>query len=290
MTGYREISQVPLFKNDGQSNYNSLQAELNSRVGRNITSSANYTRSKTLPYARQQFTDDYLTRFETSNRPHAFNANFGYSIPAMKNSNKFPKPATEGWRFMGTAQIFSDAAMAPSCGFTGNPVGYPTGTPAGSVLFRCQMTTVSKDALWLLSGSGPSTVGSTADPRLFYPIDPNNFHLPKNCAPFTRDIIGNMPPVLAYGPGLEIFKLSLLKAFKVREGQILQFKVEATNALNHFNPSNPNLGITRNYTTGENTNAAFGSIQGTQFQSRRAIVSVPVLVLSAKAVASRLPA
>ena len=32
--------------------------------------------------------------------------------------------------------------------------------------------------------------------------------------------------------------------------------------------------LTRNYTTGANTNAAFGTIQGAQFQSRRAIVSV----------------
>jgi len=60
----------------------------------------------------------------------------------------------------------------------------------------------------------------------------------------------------------------------VREAQRLQFKVEATNAFNHFNPSNPNMTITRNYTTGANTNAAFGTIQGAQYQSRRAILSV----------------
>ena len=64
------------------------------------------------------------------------------------------------------------------------------------------------------------------------------------------------------------------KEFKVRESQRLQFKVEATNALNHFNPGNPNMTLTRNYNTGVNTNAAFGTIQGAQFQSRRAILSV----------------
>ena len=87
-------------------------------------------------------------------------------------------------------------------------------------------------------------------------------------------MIGNEVPVLTYGPGLELFNLSLQKEFKVRESQRLQFKVEATNALNHFNPSNPNMTITRNYTTGANTNAAFGTIQSSQFQSRRAILSV----------------
>ena len=83
-----------------------------------------------------------------------------------------------------------------------------------------------------------------------------------------------MPPILTYGPGLELFNLALQKEFRVRETQRLQFKVEATNALNHFNPANPNMTLTRNYNTGANTNAAFGTIQGTQYQSRRAILSV----------------
>lgn len=274
MVGYRGIGQIPLFENSGQSNYNSLQVQLNRRVGRSITWSANYTWSKTLLYARQQWTDDYLTRYETGNRPHAFNANFGYAIPKLPSDNGVVKQITDGWRITGTAQIFSGSGFAPSCGYTGNPVGYPNGTPTGGVLFRCQMTTVSKDAVWLPSGSTPSTVGSTADPRLFYPVDPNNFQLPKGFSPFARGIIGNMPPILAYGPGTELFNLSLQKEFRIREGHRLEFKIETINAFNHFNPANPNMTITRNYNTGANTNSAFGTIQGTQFSARRAIVSL----------------
>jgi hypothetical protein len=175
---------------------------------------------------------------------------------------------------MGTAQIFSGAGFAPGCGYTSNPVGYPNGTPTGSVQFRCQMVNATREALWLPAGAKPADVGSTADPKLWYPVDPNNFQLPKNYAPFARGIIGNMPAVLTYGPGLELFNLSLLKEFRVREGHKLEFKIEATNAFNHFNPGNPNMTITRNYNTGVNTNAAFGTIQGTQFQSRRAVVSL----------------
>jgi hypothetical protein len=180
----------------------------------------------------------------------------------------------DGWRVMGTAQIFSGSGMSPACGYTANPVGYPNGTPTGSVLFRCQMLTATNQALWLPSGAKPSDVGSTADPALWYPMDPNNFQLPKNFAPFTSGIIGNMPANLTNGPGLELFNLALQKEFRVRENQRLQFKVEATNAFNHFNPANPNMTITRNYNTGANTNAAFGTIQSAQYQSRRAILSV----------------
>jgi hypothetical protein len=274
MVGFKGVGAVPMFTNDRQSNYNSLQVQLNRRAGKNITWSANYTWSKTLIYERLQWTDDPLTRYETGNRPHAFNANFGYEIPSYTKGNKFVKGLTDGWRFMGTAQIYSGAAMGPSCGFQSNPVGYPNGTPTGSVLFRCQMVTATQAAVWLPSGAKPSDVGSTADPNLWYPIDPNNFQLPKNFSTFSRGMIGNAPRNLTYGPGLELFNLSLMKVVKIHENHRLEFKLESTNALNHFNPANPNMTITRNYNTGANTNSAFGTIQGTQFQSRRAILSL----------------
>jgi hypothetical protein len=288
MVGYKGIGQIPLFVNNGTTNYNSLQVQVNRRVGRSLTWSANYTWSKTLVYNRQQFTDDSLTRTDVgvpnggaggasatgTNRPHAFNANFGWDVWAPKTSNRVLRQMVEGWRFMGTAQIYSGSGISPYCGgFTGNPVGYPNGTPTGSVLFRCQMLNATQDALWLPSGTQPSAVGSTADPRLWYPINPGNFALPKGFSPFTTGIIGNMPGVLTYGPGLELFNLALQKEFKTTERQRLQFKVEATNALNHFNPANPNMNLNLNYNTGVNTNAAFGTVQAAQFQNRRAILS-----------------
>lgn len=274
MVGFKGTGMVPVFTNNGASNYNSLQVQLNRRAGRDITWSANYTWSKTLVYNRQQYTDDPLTRYETGNRPHAFNANFGYEIHRYTGDNVFLRKLTEGWRFMGTAQIFSGAAAAPSCGFQANPVGYPNGTPTGGVQFRCQMTTVSKEAVWLPSGAKPSDVGSTADPKLWYPVDPNNFQLPKNFATFSRGAIGNMPPVLFYGPGMHLFNLALQRTITIHETHRLEFKLEAINALNHFNPANPNMTITRNYNTGANVNAAFGTITGAQFHNRRAILSV----------------
>jgi hypothetical protein len=87
-------------------------------------------------------------------------------------------------------------------------------------------------------------------------------------------MIGNEPNTLTYGPGVEIFNLSLLKEFRVTESKKLEFKVEAINAFNHYNPSNPNTTLTLNYATGVNTNAAFGTIQGTQYNNRRAILSL----------------
>lgn len=275
MTGFKGVGQVPVYMNVGASNYNSLQLQVNRRIGRKLTFSTNYTWSKTLLYAHQQFTDDALTKDVTSNRPHAFNANFGYSLPTLPKANRLVKAVADGWRVTGTAQIFSGAAMAPACGYTANPVGWPNGTPTGGVLFRCEMADPTMNGVWLPSGAKPSDVGSKADPNLWYPINTNNFVLPKITSTFSgRGIQGNMPPTLTYGPGLEIFNLSLQKEIPLSESKRLEFKIETINAFNHFNPANPNMTITRNYQTGANTNAAFGTITGTQFGSRRAIASL----------------
>jgi hypothetical protein len=276
MTGFKGVAQIPVYTSLGASNYNSLQVQFNRRVGRDLQFSTNYTWSKTLLYSHQMFTDDILTKNVTGNRPHAFNANFGYSFPKGSSlwNNAFAKQALDGWRITGTAAIYSGSAVSIGCGYTNNPVGWPNGTPTGGVLFRCQMVNPTMAGLWLSSGATPSSVGSTADPRLWYPFNGSNFVLPKVTSTFTRGMIGNEPNTLTYGPGVEIFNLSLLKEFRVTESKKLEFKVEAINAFNHYNPSNPNTTLTLNYATGVNTNAAFGTIQGTQYNNRRAILSL----------------
>ena len=88
-------------------------------------------------------TDDSLTRFETGNRPHACNANFGYESPFYVQGNKFMKQLTPGWRFKGTAEIFCGANIALICGFPSNPSGYSNGTPTVSVRYRCRRMTAT---------------------------------------------------------------------------------------------------------------------------------------------------
>ena len=60
---------------------------------------------------------------------------------------------------------------------------------------------------------------------------------------------------------------------RIAEGKALELRIETFNTLNHFNPNNPNTALTLNFTTGANTNAAFGTIQGAQIQARRVALS-----------------
>jgi hypothetical protein len=78
-----------------------------------------------------------------------------------------------------------------------------------------------------------------------------------------------------YGPGLFNLDWSLAKQFSLgNDGQrTLEFRVEAFNLLNHFNPNNPNTTLNYNYVTGAQTNSNFGVITSAQVQARRAVLS-----------------
>ena len=145
--------------------------------------------------------------------------------------------------------------------------------------------------LFLPEGATPASVyadtGSAlakADPRLWYPFNPQNFVLPA-----ANSLgIGNTPPTLTYGPGVEVVDIGLQKDIPIRSGdrpKVLSFKFEAFNVLNHFNPGNPNTSlaincnaVNGNCTTPSSlaayTNAAFGTITGAQVQARHASVTL----------------
>jgi hypothetical protein len=85
--------------------------------------------------------------------------------------------------------------------------------------------------------------------------------------------IGNTPPTLTYGPGVFNVDMALSKEFRLgKESRTLEFKAETFNMLNHFNPNNPNTGLTLNMSN-VNTNAAFGTITSAQIDARRIILS-----------------
>jgi hypothetical protein len=96
MTGYAGIGNIIDFTNSYTNNYNSLQMQLNRRVGR-IQWNVNYTFSRAIVYNTNlntgspqtvppsqtnllQFVNAQLTK-NVINRRHAVNFNFGYDLP-----------------------------------------------------------------------------------------------------------------------------------------------------------------------------------------------------------------
>ncbi len=268
MTGYAGLGNIIDYTQSFSTNYNSLQMQLNRRVGR-VQWNANYTFSRTLTYntgsqtALYQFVNAQLTK-NVTNRLQAVNLNFGYDLPNGSKvwENRFTKAVLDGWHINGDGAIYSGNPYTVTCGATGAPSQYWTGTPTSYLPFRCQMGSNT----FLPSGQYPS---KTEDPGLQVPLNAANFTLPG-----ANSLgIGNTPPTLFYGPGLFNMDLSLAKITKLAEGKTLELRVETFNTFNHFNPNNPNSSLTYNFTTGAQTNAAFGTVQGAQVQARHTVLS-----------------
>lgn len=278
--GYRGWGSINAFTQIGESYYDALQVQLNRRFGTRLQFGANYTWSKTILYTRYQWTPDQLNKNVTSNRPQAVNLNWVYAVPEGSRfwKNAVTQQILDGWHIAGNGTFYYGQPLTIGCTAVAAPIGYWTGTPTGGIPFRCQMA----GDLWLASGASPSSVGSTADPRLWYPFNAKTFALP----PANSLGIGNTPPTLTYGPGVQTIDLSVYKDFKVGgEGRVLQIKAEAFNVLNHFNPGAPNTTLALNFATGANTNSQFGTISpssstvsgvqygGAQVQARHMVLS-----------------
>ena len=294
--GYRGWGAIQAYEAIGASNYNALQVAINRRFSKSFQFGGNYTWSKTITYARNQFVDDNLLKNVTGNRPHAVNLNWGYDIPTFSKrwDNIVTRQVLGGWHLSGVGTFFYGSALTIGCTANGAPPGYWTGTPTGGLPFRCQMS----GPLFLGEGATPSSVyaGSgnalaNADPRLWYPFNPQSFSLPGASSLG----IGNTPPTLSYGPGVENFDLGIQKEVRLGTSDhpvTLTFKAEAYNLLNHFNPGNPATGVlntglaincnavggfcSQSTSLKDYTSTTFGTITGAQVQARHGALTVRI--------------
>jgi hypothetical protein len=248
----------------GESNYNSLQTQVNRRFGKRLQFGANWTWAKTMTYGtRSPWTPDYLQYTEFGgDRPQVVNISYSYQVPDGSRiwKNALTKAVLDGWHFNGITKFMSGTPMTVACTAQSAPIGYWTGTPTGGIPFRCEMANSNP---FLPAGSA---LPANAPQGRYYPLNTANFTLPSA----TSLGIGNTPPTLFLGPGFENFDFTLMKDFRLgkENNRRLEFRAEAYNLFNHWNPGNPNTALTLNYSTGANTNANFGTISGTTGQAR----------------------
>jgi hypothetical protein len=108
----------------------------------------------------------------------------------------------------------------------------------------------------LIAGQDPTVPGSQRTLARWF-----------NTAAFARATVsyGNSPRNPVIGPGFQVFDLSLAKSLPVRQGQQLQFRLEAFNAFNTPQWGNPN---------GTLGNANFGVISSTRANNREMQLSL----------------
>ena len=258
---YRSTSnyiQINGSTNDGISNYNSLQAQLNRRLVRGLSFAGNFTwahfldsqdssgrgsASGTNVRQYQSAAQNYSrSNFDIRN---AFKARVVYELPVGKgraffNRNTVIDEAFGGYQVSTTVQLAS-----------GNPFSV--------------ISPVS-------DGSEPGTGGHNPFPDFsgnpLYPakrnkaeyFDPAAFKLPAPLA------FGNVPRNALTGPGQVVMNISAGKKFDLYESVKLQLRLDALNALNHPNfsfGSFVTLPLTPNQQPGQNfSQGGFGN--GTQ--------------------------
>jgi hypothetical protein len=257
--GYGVITdRIPVFT----SNYNSLQVSLNRRFSKGLTAQVAYTWSRlltTMPQDRSLATYDTYDLKQsygpsTLNTPQMFVASYIYDFPFYKTQNGFVGKVLGGWELSGITTIQSGQSL--SITQSSDPfaaVSVPTST------LSCTISATTTSCPLYPGGLGMTRSGSTVQIRA---NEIGNSSGPKTAAQFFNtaafsDAVGQFGtsrPGAIYGPGFQVWDMSLIKNLMFAERVGLQLRLETFNTFNHGNPSTIDTGV--------DDGASFGTVTG----------------------------
>ncbi|MBV8053144.1 MAG: TonB-dependent receptor [Acidobacteriaceae bacterium] len=236
---------------EGNSNYNSFQANLRNSPSHGLQFSASYTWSHSLDIG-SNFEDTGLgTRALNPFNPRAnygdsafdarqrFVAYYSYQIPGRERSGGLMRLLTSGWEVSGITTLQTGFPITIS-----SPGSYTSLTCTSFVFYTC----------WDVPNvTGPVQIygNPRSSPNNLW-FNPGSFSQP----PF--GVIGNARRNFFHGPGLNQTDLALHKWIPLgsSESQRLELRLEAFNVFNHAEFNNPD----GNFTDGIPPNGTFGRI------------------------------
>jgi hypothetical protein len=225
------------YNNDGQSNYQAMQASFQQRLSHGLTFNLNYTFSKALGTING-FRSAYRgeKNLSTTDIPHVVNAFYSYELPFGKGRRYNPentalRSLVSGWQISGITRFASGTPLGP---FTATCNVPQAGTCWAS--YNPNFTGSAR-----INGNwGHGNVNAPVASATPF-IDVNAFVSP---AAFTY---GNTPGIGAYGlrnPHFMNQDLSLSRNFQVRENLKVGFGADAFNLFNNVRFGGINTNIT----------------------------------------------
>jgi hypothetical protein len=219
--GYGAITaRIPAFT----SNYNSLQVSLNRRFSRGLTLEVGYTWSRLLttnPFDRSLATYNtynYKQSYgpSTLNTPHMLVVSYVYELPFYRSQRNLVGQVLGGWEISGITTINHGQSITITQGtepFGAFPNGIGLLSPGDTVQIRADQ---------IGDPHGPKTAAK------FF-----------NTAAYTAAVghFGTSRPGSTYGPGIQVWDVSLIKNIRFAERVGLQLRLETFNTFNHGNPS-----------------------------------------------------
>jgi len=235
--GYTDISQ---FRSDSISDYNGLQVSATKRRG-NLLLTLNYTWSKSLatssgetdnpepecPFSclRSDGTSVSWNRFDygvtSFDRRNIFSATYTYTLPFFKSQRNLTGEALGGWSLSGITRAQSGQPLTVNSTTS-------IGTASGNVSYNRRANLIQGVAL---------TSGYTCPALKRCAFNPAAFSAPSVTS------FGNAPIGNILGPGYFATDLSLRKTLGLWRESNLLIQLDAFNAFNRANYSNPNTSV-----------------------------------------------
>jgi hypothetical protein len=205
------------------SNYNSLQAQLQRRIHNDSSFTVNYTLSHALTNADNTFFSFPQNIYDVSaeyadssfDRRHIFTASYVYALPFSLTQHGLAGHLAGGWELSGVVYAESGVPVTVA----GTDID-----PAGLGFFVAPyFTTPRPDQHGDPNRHAPHTIDRWFDTSVF-------------AAPPADGIKpGSARPWSVRGPGVVRLDAAVTKNTRIGEHIALQFRAEATNALNHTN-------------------------------------------------------
>lgn len=277
-------ASLRLMTNYSNSTYNGLQLEMRTREHRGLTFQANYTYSKTLSDAAAGSDNNNQGRFEPLldnnnpklakaralfDEPQVMKANFVYRLPLGTGHRLSYRPLDRvllsGWQASGIFLHQSGFPYSVCSGlgtFNRNTSGYIASNECNTVNTGLNLGQLQNVMQFRMSGNGPYMVAASA-------VGSDGRAAVAGAAPFSGQVytipgagtLGSLQQRIFTGPWDTNFDFGVSKSTRVKENQEVQFRMDATNFLNHpaFSISDQTV-----------TSTTFGKITST-FNQRRQI-------------------
>jgi hypothetical protein len=246
----RNYQNVYLLTHDAYANYNSLQASWQKQMG-SLYFLANYTFGKVLGIwdwtsnngaAGGNTVDPFSLRNNYGplayDHTHIFNVSYSYLVPKLFHG--FLGGAVNGWRFSGYTTFQSGAPIQPNTelnvtwpgGLTVPTKGIPS-LPDNSIhLPNGLVSTNMNAASWFGSDAYHYLLPVlTCDPRKG--LTSGQYFNPNCFAPPAYGQQGSLEWPYIHGPAYVNSDLSVGKQFHFKESKMVEFRIQASNWLNH---------------------------------------------------------
>lgn len=245
------------------SNYNSLQASLNHRFSKGLTVQLGYTWSRLLTTSPE---DRALATYNTYdlgqsygpstlNTPQMFIASYVYDFPFYRNQSGLVGKLLGGWELSGITTIQTGQSLS----VTQNSDPFAAVTVPTSTI-SCTISATTTSCPLYPGGLGMTRSGSTVQIRADQIA--SNVSGPKTAAQFFNtaaftDAVGHFGSSRVgaiYGPGLQVWDMSLIKNVRFAERVGMQLRLETFNTFNHGNPMTIDTDV--------DDGASFGTVNG----------------------------